>query len=175
MWFNFPVYSFAENAFFFPNTMGSFCSLSLSCLLFHTSQHSRRFMVLFHLYLLSQDTRLSFCSLASNTSLFSPPPSTFYLLILSLSPPLDPWPFIFLLILSFRDLVFLRIQKFFFCVAVFLESSVFSSRNIKSNCILQEKIYWCTFKKATITALIRKGASNSHKRGIWGRLKVGRP
>lgn len=64
-------------------------------------------------------------------------------------------------------------SNIFFCVAVFLESSVFSSRNIKSNCILQEKIYWCTFKKAAITALIRKGTSNAHKRGIWGRLKVG--
>lgn len=174
MWFNFLVYSFAENAFFFPNTMGSFCSLSLSCLLFHTSQHSRSLWSFFT-FIFYHRTQGYHSVLLHQTPQFFTPSFHFLSLNSASFPTSGSLAFCFPTYPFFQRFSVSKNSNIFFCVAVFLESSVFSSRNIKSNCILQEKIYWCTFKKATITALIRKGTSNAHKRGIWGRLKVGWP
>lgn len=88
--------------------------------------------------------------------------------------------FPYLLILGFLSSCNSFSQRFnvfknskYFSVLVFSELSVFSSRNIKSNCILQEE--YIGLLQNINRVLIRKEASSWRWRKIWGGLKVGPP
>lgn len=102
---------------------------------------------------------------------FHSSPFSFYHLSVSPFSPLDPWSLIFLLNVSFRGLMFLRIQIIFLCRGDFGIIYFYFWKYEKPSYFMRGNILLYFLKSNRI--LIRKGASSYHKSVVYGRLKVG--